>query len=230
MTEATETTVGDMMTKQNKDITKILTYALGALVYLSGVLYAEAHGFAMLSKGVSAEFMIWAVLGMVAVGITALVLPIMLLQVIKDPLQWIMCLIFYAVDVAIMCVNAAVDFMGNTGGALPSWGMLYISWILPLTPVIVSAGWMVDFLLDPDIRQRIKLASVQAAIQTSRLNKAIKHASTEEAGATIDGQAAMDAQDLLADALGHPVYRPALPTGARVRLCASCTGGAILRR
>lgn len=207
MSDETENTVGDMMQKQNVDILKMLTYTVGAAVYVAGVVYAETHGFSMLSKGVSPEFMVWAIAGMIAVGITALVLPIMLVKVIKDPLQWVICLLFYVVDVGIMGVNAAVDFMTNTAGELPAWGALYASWILPLTPVVVAGGWVIDFLLDPDVRKRLKLARVDSAIQDTRLNMAVKHASTAQAGAMIDAQAAVDAQALLMAGLGQPVYR-----------------------
>ena len=105
MSDETENTVGDMMQKQNVDILKMLTYTVGAAVYVAGVVYAETHGFSMLSKGVSPEFMVWAIAGMIAVGITALVLPIMLVKVIKDPLQWVICLLFYVVDVGLSLIH-----------------------------------------------------------------------------------------------------------------------------
>ena len=50
MSDETENTVGDMMQKQNVDILKMLTYTVGAAVYVAGVVYAETHGFSMLSN------------------------------------------------------------------------------------------------------------------------------------------------------------------------------------
>lgn len=207
MSEETESTVGDLVQRQKIDVLKTLCYVVGAAVYVAGVVYAEAHGFSMLSKGVAPEFMIWASAGMIAVGITAVILPIMLAKVIKDQLQWIVVLLFYVLDVGIMAINAAIDFMGNSAGQLPEWGLMYAQWILPLTPVIVAGGWIVDFLLDPDIRKRIKLAAVESAIDNKRLTQTIKHASTSDASALIDGQAAIDSGQLIAMALGKPVYR-----------------------
>lgn len=215
--ESENTTVEGMVQKQKFDVFKLVCYAAGVAVYVAGVVYAETHGFAMLSKGVSADFYVWAVVGMLAVGITALVLPVMLVKVIKDTLQWWICFAFYLVDVAIMAANAAVDFMTNTGGNLPEWGLMYASWILPLTPIIVAGGWLLDFLLDPDVRKRLKLAAVETALANIRLNQTIKHMSTKDSFLQIDGQAQIDSDLLLMANLGQPVFRNMPhPTGARV--------------
>ena len=218
MSEETEnTTVEGMVQKQKFDVFKLVCYGVGVAVYVAGVVYAETHGFAMLSKGVSAEFYVWAVVGMLAVGITALALPVLLIKVIKDTLQWWICFAFYLVDVGIMAANAAIDFMTNTGGNLPEWGMMYANWILPLTPIIVAGGWLIDFLMDPDVRKRLKLAAVETAMANIRLNQTIKHLSTQASFSQIDGQAQIDSDLLLMANLGQPVFRDMPhPTGSRL--------------
>src|SRR5690349_18777988 len=71
-----EETVGDIMNKASGEGLKFWVIAVSVIVYLSGIVYAEVHGLSMLQKGVAPDMRIWATLGMIAAGITAVALPL----------------------------------------------------------------------------------------------------------------------------------------------------------
>ena len=75
-TDPPEETVGDIMKKSGSDAIKFWVIVVSAVVYLAGIVYAEVHGLTMLSKGVAADMKLWAQMGMVAAGISAVILPV----------------------------------------------------------------------------------------------------------------------------------------------------------
>lgn len=162
--------VGDIMQEAKLAMMKRLVMLAGIVVYIAGVVYAEVHGFSLLSKGVNPEFLIWAYLGMIALGVSALALPVALHVWTFDATQRIAALAFYGVDIALLGINSFVDFETNTGQALASWAQVYADYILPATPVLCAVGWGLLFLLDPaqkllQIQQTLKAAMQEALAQ-----------------------------------------------------------------
>lgn len=162
--------VGNIMQEAKLATMKKLVMLAGIVVYIAGVVYAEVHGFSLLSKGVNPDFLIWAYLGMFALGVTALALPLALHVWTFDATQRITAFAFYAVDIALLGVNSFVDFETNTGQVLASWAQVYADFVLPATPVICAVGWGLLFLLDPaqkllQIQQTLKAAMQEALAQ-----------------------------------------------------------------
>src|SRR5690242_9068159 len=95
-----EETVGDIMQKAQGEGLKWLVIVLSAVVYLAGIVYAEVHGLTMLQAGVVPEMRIWATLGMVAAGISAVIFPIALKVWTIESKQRITASLFYIADFA----------------------------------------------------------------------------------------------------------------------------------
>src|SRR5688572_17082090 len=78
LTDPPTETVGDIMQKMSAEGLKWIVIVGSIAVYIAMVVYAEVHGLNMMTKGVSPDFLIWAYMGMVAIGLTALLLPLAL--------------------------------------------------------------------------------------------------------------------------------------------------------
>lgn len=157
--------VGDIMQEAKLATMKRLVMLAGIVVYIAGVVYAEVHGFSLLSGGVQSDFLVWAYLGMVALGVSALALPLALHVWTFDATQRIAAFAFYFVDIALLAVNSFVDFETNTGQTLASWAQVYADYVLPATPVLCAVGWGLLFLLDPSQRLLQIQQTLKAAMQ-----------------------------------------------------------------
>lgn len=70
------TTTGTTMQDSQTRALKAVAYALCIVVYLGGVAYAEARAFSLFSRTVDPELLPIAIIGIVALGLTAIADPI----------------------------------------------------------------------------------------------------------------------------------------------------------
>jgi len=203
------TNVGDFMRGAKIAAAKTLVNLAAWLVYVAGIVYAEIHGWSMMSKGVNPDFIIWAGLGMVALGVTAIMLPIGLHYAFHSALQRIAGFGFYAVDLAILTLNAVIDFGLTSGGTLPGWSSMYISWVVPATPIIAAFGWTVIMLLDPEQAEISMTESLKQSARLALAARLAKKASREDLDAQLDQTADTIAEDLFSGILGDAQRRAA---------------------
>lgn len=197
--------VGDIMAEGMRRALKKLVIFLGVLVYLAGVVYAEVHGFSILSKGVDPDFLIWAYVGMVALGISAIALPLALHVWAFEPLHRIATFVFYGLDIALLGINSFVDFGVNTGETLPSWAQLYAGFVMPATPVIAALGWSILFLLDPSTKALILAQTLRASIREALAQRIIQTAKGENVAQAVNDAARAEVDKSLTDLFGKTV-------------------------
>jgi len=211
--------VGDFMRGAKIAAAKTLVTLAAWVVYIAGIVYAEIHGWSMMSKGVNPDFLIWAGLGMVALGVTAIMLPIGLHYAFHSALQRIAAFGFYAVDLAILTLNAVIDFGLTSGGQLPAWASMYTAWIVPSTPVIAAFGWSILLLLDPEQAEISMTESLKQSARLALAARLAKKASREDLDAQLDQTADTIAEDLfsgiLNDAQRRAAPRNVIPAQAR---------------
>lgn len=188
-------TVSDVM-NEDKQTIKGLLILLSVVVYASAIIYAEVHGFSMLSKGVNADYLVFAMVGMIALGITAFALPAGLIFWFYGANQRLAALLFYVLDFGLLCANAAIDFAIQADGALPSWGMIYLSWVLPITPVITGVGWAIIWHFDPSVDEKVYVNRIKAAARKYVILQAAKKA--EESCEELD----LSGSDLFKEIIG----------------------------
>jgi hypothetical protein len=200
-TDSTQT-VGDIMKESTRRAIRTLVILMGVAVYLAGVVYAEVHGFSVLSKGVQPDMLIWAYLGMIALGISAVALPLALHVWTFDAMHRIAAFLFYVVDIALLGVNSFVDFSTNTGETLPQWAQMYADFILPATPVIAAVGWSILFLLDPATKALIQKQTLKASIRESLSQRIIQAAKSGTVNARVDAAAQVEVDEALSSLFG----------------------------
>lgn len=198
----TTQSVGDIMSEAAQGALKKLVFLAGITVYIAGVVYAEVHGFSILSRGVNPDFLIWAYIGMVALGISAIALPVALHVWAFDAMHRIATLAFYALDVALLGVNSFVDFGVNTGEALPVWAKMYADFVMPATPVIAAVGWCVLFLLDPATKALIQKHTLRAAVREALSKQVIEAAKGSTVTDAVNLAARAEVDDALTSLFG----------------------------
>src|SRR3989304_2022492 len=197
--------VGDIMQEGMQKALKKIVIGAGMLVYVAGIVYAEVHGLNILSKGVNPDFLIWAYIGMVALGISAIALPLALHVWAFEPMHRFATFAFYGVDLAILFINSSVDFNVNTGQQLAGWAKLYLDYILPATPVIAAAGWGVLLLLDPAVKAMILRQTLRASIQEAKASQIVNAAKNSNVTAAVSGAADAEVEQALTDLFGRKV-------------------------
>lgn len=200
-----EETVGDIMQKASGDGIKFWLIITSVVVYIAGIVYAEVHGVTMLQKGVPPDMRIWATLGMVAAGITALTLPLALKFWTIEAKQRIAAFCFYLADFAFLAFNAFTDFNVNAGERLVPWAQTYVTYILPASPIIVAACWSVIWQLDPDVRQKILALTLRAAMKEKLARKVADAAKGAKVTDTVNAAAEREIERALTELFGTPV-------------------------
>ena len=212
--EPPEETVGDMIKKAPGEGVKFWVIVVSALIYLAGVTYAEVHGLTMLQKGVAPDMRIWATLGMIAAGITAVILPIALKVWTIESKQRIAAYMFYLLDFAFLCFNAFTDFNTQTGQTLAPWAQSYVSYILPASPIVIAAGWALLWELDPGVKEHILRLTLRAAMKQKLAHKVAEAAKGANVTATVNAAAEREVERALTELFGQPVTAYRVDTSA----------------
>jgi hypothetical protein len=205
LADPTEETVGDIMQKMSSDGLKWIVIVGSIAVYVAMVVYAEVHGLNMMTKGVSPDFLIWAYVGMVALGMTALLLPLALKVWTIEARHRITAMLFYAVDLALLGVNAFTDYGSATGAQLASWAQLYMTYLMPATPVIAGMGWSILWMLDPDVKDKINRLTLRAAMKQKMAHRVAEAAKGATVTARVNAAAEREVDRALTELFGAPV-------------------------
>lgn len=200
-----EETVGDIMQKASGEGIKFWVIVVSALIYLAGIVYAEVHGLTMLKNGVVPEMRVWATLGMVAAGLSAVLFPIALKVWTIEAKQRLAAYAFYALDFAFLAFNAFTDFSGNTGQTLAPWAQSYVTYILPASPVILSMMWAILWELDPAVKAKILALTLRAAMREKMSRKVADAAKGQNVTAVVNAAAEREVQRALTELFGAPV-------------------------
>lgn len=198
-------TVGDIMSEASREAVKKGVLFFSVLVYLGGIVYAEVHGLTILTKGIAPDMKIWAVLGMIAAGITAVILPLAHLTWTFEHLQRYVAMGFYVLDFAFLALNAFVDFNVNAGQTLAPWAVSYMTYILPSSPLIVAAGWALIWELDPSVKAHVLRQTLRASIQKAKANQVTQAAKHADVTKAVSNAAAAEVDQALSDLFGRKV-------------------------
>jgi hypothetical protein len=204
-TEPAEETVGDMMKKADSESLKFWMIVVSALIYLTGIVYAEVHGLTMLQNGVAPDMRIWATLGMVAAGMTAIIMPVTLKVWTIEAKQRLFAYFFYALDFAFLIFNAFTDFNTQTGQQLAPWAQSYVSYVLPASPVIITLLWAIVWELDPSVKEKVLLLSLRAAMKQKMAQRVAEAAKGQNVSSVVNAAAEREVERALTELFGAPV-------------------------
>lgn len=197
--------VGDTMSEGNSRALRTLAIIAGISVYLGMILYSAVHNWRLLTTGIAPEMVIWAGLGVVALEISALALPIAIHWWTHDPLQRMAAFGFYALYLGLIFFNVVLDYAINTGGSIPGWMEMYLFYVVPATPLIAGIGWSVLFLLDPSQKERSMIEGLRAATRQALAGRVAEAARNADLSDQVEQAASIMAGDIIRATLGASV-------------------------
>lgn len=207
--------IGDIMSEGRNRALKALAIFAGILVYLGMIVYSGIHNYSLMTAGVPPDLLIWAVVGVIALEITAVALPIALHWWTHSALQRIATFGFYFLDLALIFLNVVLDFAINAGSTPPAWMQYYLFYGVPATPVIAGLGWSILFLLDPSQRERGMVEGLRASTREALATRIALAARSADIDEMVEHAAQHMAFDIVQATLGAPVSRRVIPGTAR---------------
>lgn len=207
--------IGDIMSEGRNRALKALAIFAGILVYLGMIIYSGIHNYSLMTAGVPPDLLIWAVVGVIALEITAVALPIALHWWTHSALQRIATFGFYFLDLALIFLNVVLDFAINAGSTPPAWMQYYLFYGVPATPVIAGLGWSILFLLDPSQRERGMVEGLRASTREALATRIALAARSADIDEMVEHAAQHMAFDIVQATLGAPVSRRVIPGTAR---------------
>lgn len=203
-------TVGDIFSNAKNKALKTVAIVIGLLVYLGMIVYSGIHNYTLMTKGVPPDMLIWAMLGIIGLEATAIGLPIGLHWWMHSPLQRFAGIGFYIVDLLLVFVNVVLDFAINSGGTLPSWGTIWLEYVVPATPILVGVMYSILFMLDPSQIEHQLREQFMATVRVSQMNAVINAARNDEISKMVNESGQRNADLLTRAALGYTPARPQL--------------------
>ena len=194
--------IGNIMTKGRDAAVKSIAIGAGIVVYLGMLAYSGVHNYSVMTRGIQGDMVIWALLGVVALEVSAAALPLALHYWCYADLHRIAAFAFYAVDITLIVGNVILDNAITAGETLPAWIKIYQFYGAPIVPIIAGLGWSVLFLLDPSQKERATSETLKAATREAlsvRIAEAAKGADISEA---VDKAAGEMARSIIMETLG----------------------------
>ncbi len=195
------TTIGTQMLESQSRAFKAIAYTLGILVYLGGVAYAEARAFALFSRTIDPELLPIAIVGIAALGLTAIAAPIAHHFGTAPGVQRLFLDAFYAFDIFAMATNAVLDAAQHTGNVsvvLEFWN----AYVFPALPLLCLGGWAVFFMLDPGHRKRDLIAAARAATEEVLTSRVVEQMKAADIADVVDEAARSAAREIVSQTVG----------------------------
>lgn len=201
-------TIGDELEQGHSKAIKTIVAFGGQIVYITAIIYAEVHGYSLLKIGIDPQLLMWAIIGMFALGITALLLPFGLKHWFTDKIQRFVGFGFYGLDAGLLFFNAIADYARNTDGSMPGWLGTYMLYIVPATPIIVGLGWSILTLIDPEVKERIMVETLRTTTKAALATKIAQAAKSKN----VDDRVAIAAEELVDRIVSQTLGLPSYPT------------------
>lgn len=214
----TTTSIGTQMQENQHRAFKIIAYTLGLLVYLGGILYAESRAYSLFTKTIDAELLPIAIVGIVALGLTAIAAPLAHHFGTAPGVQRIFLDVFYAADILAMIANAILDSALHSEGSMTGILSFWKLYVLPSLPLFMLIGWAVFFALDPSHRKRDMLMSARAATEEVLTNRVIEQMKATDLTDIVDSAARDAAREIVGQAVGGntlPTTATSTPSSSR---------------
>ena len=148
--------------------------SFGAIIYVLVLTLTAAHNWNLIASAVSPDIRWIAILGVIALELNAIAMPLVLHYWALDGSHRNAALVFYAIDLAILFANSYVDARNVTNGiqTMPVWAKLYFNDFAQVSPLVVAFMWAVLYSLDPSKRAQEKVKQVKQRIQMIALSRA----------------------------------------------------------
>lgn len=205
------TTVSSAMQNLGRQALKGLAVTLSLIVYLAGLLYAGVRSYSLFAATIAPDLLPLAVLGIVALELSAVGLPLAIHYWTAPGAQRLAALGFYLLDLGLIVGNSILDAARHSGDLLPGFLTAYGVYAVPATPVVCMVGWALLWALDPASREHDMIATVRSATHEALMAQIQKAAESVDITESVERAAGEAARVLVGETLGRAPRRAALP-------------------
>jgi len=196
--------IGDRMADVERKSWGTISKMIGYVVYAGGVAYAEARAFSLFTKNLDADLLIVAIVGIVALGLTAVGAPLAYHwgTVPGTQRKWLVG--FYAFDIAAMAANAVLDAAMHSADVTDILNLWRV-YVLPALPLLCLLGWAVFMMIDPSHKRRDAIRSALDATEDEIAEKVVEEMRNTDITATVRKAAKTRANAIAARVTGIQV-------------------------
>lgn len=202
-----QTTVATAMKENSRRTLRGLAVTLSLVIYFSALLYAGVRSYTLFAATVEQELLPLALLGILAIELTAVALPLSVHFWTAPGPQRMVALGFYLLDLGLIVGNCVLDAAHHSGAALPTFLQAYGTYAVPALPVICMVGWALLWTLDPASREHDMAASVRAATHEALMGQIQKAAEAVDISQMVEAAAEESARALVGETLGRAPRR-----------------------
>jgi hypothetical protein len=204
------TSVSSAMQQNSRRALKTVAFALTVVVYLAGLAYAAVRSYSLFSATIAPELLPLAVLGIIALEVTALALPLTIQYWAAPGAQKMAAKCFYYADLTLIIGNAILDAAHHSGALLPGFLQAYGVFAVPGLPVFCMAGVSLLWTLDPSSREADMIETVKSATHEALLAQIAKATESVDISEQVAEAAGEAARALVSETLGRaPKRKPA---------------------
>jgi hypothetical protein len=201
------TTVSTAMKENSRRALKGLAVTLSLIIYLAGLVYAGVRSYSLFAATVDPGLLPLAVLGIVALELTAVALPLAIHFWTAPGAQRLAALGFYLLDLGLIVSNSILDAAHHSGTLLPDFLAAYGVYAVPALPVVCMVGWALLWALDPSSREHDMIASVRSATHEALMAQIQKAAESVDISQAVENAAGEAARALVGETLGRAPRR-----------------------
>jgi hypothetical protein len=206
---ASISTLGELMRSQRRDALRGAAMFMAVLLYAAVLIYTGVHNFNLMSRTVPADQQLFAITALLCLEGAAIFLPLAIHFWLAPGPQRMVGYVLYGVNFAIVIANTILDAVMQRAQTIPDWLMMYATFILPATPVLIGLGVAFIFLLDPSKKVHDARAAAEAASLDAMALHMREAANRPDVNAAIQVAAVKDMQDAAVRVTG--VALPELP-------------------
>ena len=221
------TNIKTAMQEHGRGALRGFAVALSLIVYAAALVYAGVRSYDLFARTLPPDMISLAMLGIVALEVTALGLPLAIHFWTSPGQQRMIGFGFYAIDLALIIGNSILDAAQNSGAILPGFMQWYGVFAVPGMPVFCMIGWALIWMTDPTTREHDMRAAVRAATREALFGRIIEETAHADITAEVQEAARLQVREIVGETLARAPRGLPAPTGTAT---AGQAGGAPVYR
>jgi hypothetical protein len=199
------------MSERSRKSFKIVSFVLSVLVYIAGLGYAAVRTYSLFASTINPDLIPVAVLGIIALEISAIALPIAIHYWTEVGIQRIVAVTFYIVDLLMISLNSVIDAARHSGSVVPEFLTAYATYMLPALPILCICGWALVWATDSASREADAIAEVKGATFDAMMQQMREATDDLDIREQVKITAAESARFLVGEVLGQQPKRLSSP-------------------
>lgn len=209
-----QTTIKTALQEHGRGALRGFAVFLSLFVYGAALVYAGVRSFDLFARTLPPDMLALALLGIVALEVTALGLPLAVHFWTAPGQQRMIAYGFYGLDLLLIVGNSILDAAQNAGTILPGFMQWYGILAVPGLPVFCMIGWALIWLTDPTTREHDMRAAVRAATREALFGRIIEETAAADITEEVQEAARLQVREIVGETLARRPRALPAPTSS----------------